>query len=138
MGSIPGGGEGNPFQYSRLENFMDREAWQATVHGVTGLDTTEHTCIYTYIRLSKDLQSRPYGISALRNKTSENLKGVVSQCHKESKVDKASWGHDFQYVNLSTFTENPQFYRCLYCETTARLDYNREYKMKRAFRSQNF
>ena len=26
---------GNPFQYSCLENFMDREAWQATVLGVT-------------------------------------------------------------------------------------------------------
>ena len=30
----PGGGHGNPFQYSCLENPMDREAWQATVHGV--------------------------------------------------------------------------------------------------------
>ena len=26
---------GNPLQYSCLENFMDRGAWQATVHGVT-------------------------------------------------------------------------------------------------------
>ena len=40
-GSIPGsgrspeGGHGNPLQYSRLENPMDRGAWQATVHGVT-------------------------------------------------------------------------------------------------------
>ena len=31
----PGEGNGNPFQYSRLENPMDRGAWQATVHGVT-------------------------------------------------------------------------------------------------------
>ena len=30
----PGGGHGNPFQYSCLENPMDRGAWQATVHGV--------------------------------------------------------------------------------------------------------
>jgi len=29
----PGGGHGNPLQYSRLENSMDR-AWWATVHGV--------------------------------------------------------------------------------------------------------
>ena len=27
----PGGGNGNPFQYSYLGNPMDREAWQATV-----------------------------------------------------------------------------------------------------------
>ena len=28
-------GNGNPLQYSCLENIMDREAWQATVHGLT-------------------------------------------------------------------------------------------------------
>ena len=31
----PGGGYGNPLQYSCLENPMDRGAQQATVHGVT-------------------------------------------------------------------------------------------------------
>jgi len=30
----PGGGNGNPLQYSCLENSMDREAWWTTVHGV--------------------------------------------------------------------------------------------------------
>ena len=34
-GRSPEGESGNPLQYSRLENSMDREAWQATVHGVT-------------------------------------------------------------------------------------------------------
>ena len=40
LGSIPGLGRspgeenGNPLQYSCLENLMDRGAWQATVHGV--------------------------------------------------------------------------------------------------------
>ena len=40
-GSIPGSGRssgegnGNPLQYSCLENPMDRGAWQATGHGVT-------------------------------------------------------------------------------------------------------
>ena len=29
-------GKGNPLQYSCLENPMDRGAWQAAVHGVTG------------------------------------------------------------------------------------------------------
>ena len=63
LGSIPGPerlsgkGNGNPFQYSCLENSMDRGAWQATVHGVakswTQLSNTHtHTlllcsfCIY--------------------------------------------------------------------------------------------
>ena len=31
-GRSPGGGNGNPLQYSSLENLMDRGAWQATVH----------------------------------------------------------------------------------------------------------
>ena len=33
-GRSPGEGNGNPFQYSCLENPMDGGAWQATVHGV--------------------------------------------------------------------------------------------------------
>ena len=35
LGRSPGVGNGNPLQYSCLENPMDREAWQATVHWVT-------------------------------------------------------------------------------------------------------
>ena len=33
-GRSPGEGNGNPLQYSCLENPMDRGAWQATVHSV--------------------------------------------------------------------------------------------------------
>ena len=33
-GRSPGDGNGNPLQYSCLENSMDRRAWQSTVHGV--------------------------------------------------------------------------------------------------------
>ena len=34
LGKSPGGGHGNPLQYSCLGNPMDRGAWQATVHRV--------------------------------------------------------------------------------------------------------
>ena len=34
LGRSPGGGHGNPFQYSCLENSMNEGAWWATVHGV--------------------------------------------------------------------------------------------------------
>ena len=53
-GSIPGTerfpeeGNGNPLQYSCLENSMDRGAWQAIVHGVTKSQTrraTKHSFI---------------------------------------------------------------------------------------------
>ena len=33
LGRFPGGGNGNPFQYSCLRNPMGKRAWQATVHG---------------------------------------------------------------------------------------------------------
>ena len=34
LGRSPGGGHGNPLQYSCLENPMHRGAWWATMHGV--------------------------------------------------------------------------------------------------------
>ena len=37
-GRSPGGGHGNPLQYSRLENSMDRGDWRAVVHSVAELD----------------------------------------------------------------------------------------------------
>ena len=39
LGRSPGGGNGNPLQYSCLENPMDRGAWQVTVHGVAKSQT---------------------------------------------------------------------------------------------------
>ena len=57
-GSTPGSGRslgegnGNPFQYSCLENPMDRGGWWATVHGVTksqtGLKQLTHTQTFMY------------------------------------------------------------------------------------------
>ena len=35
LGKSPGGGNGNPLQFSCLGNPMNRGAWQATVHGVS-------------------------------------------------------------------------------------------------------
>ena len=49
LGRSPGGGHGNPFQYSCLENPLDRRAWRATVHRVTKSQTqlkqlSTHVC----------------------------------------------------------------------------------------------
>ena len=38
-GRSPGREHGDPLHYSYLENPMDREAWQAMVHGVTKIQT---------------------------------------------------------------------------------------------------
>ena len=39
LGRFPGGGNGNPLQYSCLENSMDREAWQATAYVISKSQT---------------------------------------------------------------------------------------------------
>ena len=46
LGRSPGEGNGNPLQYSCLENSMGSGAWQPTVHGVTELDMTEQVTYF--------------------------------------------------------------------------------------------
>ena len=64
LGRSPGGGHGNPLQYSCLQNFMDRAAWQ----GRKESDTTEvteqaRTHIHLFIHL---INSGICGAHALR------------------------------------------------------------------------
>ena len=51
LGRSPGGGNGNPLQYSCLENPMDRGHWWAVVHGVTESQTQVSTHTHNYIML---------------------------------------------------------------------------------------
>ena len=64
-GRSPGGGHGNPLQYSCLENPTDRGAWRAAVHRILESDTTEVTkeevapnqyvyCVYKKRKLGTD------------------------------------------------------------------------------------
>ena len=41
-----GEGNGNPLQYSCLQDPMDRGAWRATIYGIAKLDTTEQLTLY--------------------------------------------------------------------------------------------
>ena len=51
LGRSPGEGNGYPLQYSCLENSLGREAWQATVHGVTKSQTLlSNFHLLTYVR----------------------------------------------------------------------------------------
>ena len=59
-GRSPGGGHGNPLQYSCQENPMDRGVWQATVHAVTKSRTQlkqlrTHTQRHTHAHYSHNL-----------------------------------------------------------------------------------
>ena len=48
LGRSPGEGNGNPLQYSCLENPMDRGAWWATVHGVAKSRTRLNDVTFTF------------------------------------------------------------------------------------------
>ena len=52
LGRSPGGGPGNPFQYSCLENSMDRGAWWARVHGIAKSWTRLVTKTFQVVELS--------------------------------------------------------------------------------------
>ena len=57
-GRSPGGGSGNPLQYSCLENSMDRGAWWAIVHGIIRVRHDWATNIHTAINNTVVFQFR--------------------------------------------------------------------------------
>ena len=54
-GRFPGVGDGNPLQYSCLENSMDRGAWQATVHSAAESNMTEYAISIHAVTLNHGL-----------------------------------------------------------------------------------
>ena len=61
-GRFPGGGHGNPLQYSCLENLMDRAVWQATVHSVVKSRTQlkqlgMHVCMQSIFNFLRNHQT---------------------------------------------------------------------------------
>ena len=51
MSLIPGGGHGNPLQYSCPRNPRDGGTWRATVHGVAESDMTEVAAHTVHVRI---------------------------------------------------------------------------------------
>ena len=59
LGRSPGEGNGNPLQYSCLENSMERGAWWVIVHGVAESDMIEHAShMYTHTHTHTHTQRR--------------------------------------------------------------------------------
>ena len=73
LGRSLGGGNGNPLQYSCLENSMDTEAWWATVHGA-----------------AKSLRDRAHTHTHEGN-LQVYLKSLISMAMNESKGDCPRW-----------------------------------------------
>ena len=78
-GISPGEGNGNPLQYSCLENSMDRGTWQATVHRVTE-SWTWLSDLYTIHKMNKLL----HRVYSLRTKT--RRKHLIREQRKFSVV----------------------------------------------------
>ena len=71
LGRSPGERNGNPLQYSRLENSMDRGAWWATVHGVaksrTRLSDFTHSLTHSVMGPSDSSLAKTRLITMLTN-----------------------------------------------------------------------
>ena len=55
---VPGEGNGNPLQYSRLENSMGRRAWWARVHGVIKSQTSLSDSHFHFTLAPRNIQSK--------------------------------------------------------------------------------
>ena len=84
LGRSPGVGNGNPLQYSCLENSMDRGVWQATVYGVANKGTQlsmhmgtrahayTHTHTHTHTHFTHNGQSHCFGQASGRQFSSSS------------------------------------------------------------------
>ena len=79
-GRFPGEGNGNPLQYSCLENSMDRGAWRSTEHGAAKSQTWLNTYTYIKHRLNDTFCKAPHNLK-------EN---ILFQPYSERKLEPAS------------------------------------------------
>ena len=91
LGRSPGVGNGNPLQYSSLENLMDRGIWQATVHRVAKVsDFTEHTHSHKLIHMGYNFEVLSEILPVL-NLCFYRYKEMLGGLRKESKMAVKQW-----------------------------------------------
>ena len=107
LGGSPGGGDGNPLQCSCLENPMDREAWQAMVHGVTKeLDMTKHRIYLTSrspFECGRKQQSTPVFLPG-KSLGPRNLAGCSPWGRKESDTTERLHFYHLKDYNSVVFS----------------------------------
>ena len=99
LGQTPGEWNGYPLQYSCLENSMDREAWQASVQGVTESDMTEQLTFSLFIPCSR--RSRLFSLPEWSKHVTNSLslhKTPLSRCSNHSLPQIPSSGPSLSWV----------------------------------------
>ena len=81
-GRPPGGGNGNPLQYSCLETPMDGGAWRAPC-GCTESDMTEHACTHTYFGYPSTCGFRLQVVFSLGYEGREGESFTFTYCYTE-------------------------------------------------------
>ena len=90
-GRYPGEGNGNPLQYSCLENPMDGGAWEATVHEVEKSRTRLSDFTFTFFhffRKMKKPKTSHWGVDSLLRRKKSPLPGP--QHHPGQSVEKST------------------------------------------------
>ena len=79
LGRYPGGGHGNPLQYTCLEKLMDRGAWWATVHVVTkSWIRLKQLSMAQYSKMTPNMFRIKFKLSAMTHKVLPDLDSATS------------------------------------------------------------
>ena len=79
LGRSPGGGHGNPLQYTCLEKLMDRGAWWATVHVVTkSWIRLKQLSMAQYSKMTPNMFRIKFKLSAMTHKVLPDLDSATS------------------------------------------------------------
>ena len=79
LGRYPGGGHGNPLQYTCLEKLMDRGAWWATVHVVTKSQIRlKQLSMAQYSTMTPNMFRIKFKLSAMTHKVLSDLDSATS------------------------------------------------------------
>ena len=100
LGISPGGRNGNPLQYSCLENPMDRGAWRSTIHGVTKsrtrlrsrLNNSSNRCMRTDLPCRLGLEDAPSSPHAPCPRPCCKAVTTYFHCSPPGQLETSTWG----------------------------------------------
>ena len=100
LGRSPGEGNGNPLQYSSLENPMERGAWQATVHGIArvrrDLATKPPTMLHSHCSEARGFCSLLFHSETQANGTNY----LLQYCQLPRPIERGFWKVLYKQSNV--------------------------------------